>query len=366
MSADVLSINVQLAFPGFALDVRADLPPRGVTALFGPSGSGKSTLLRMIAGFQRPDNGQISLGGQRWFDAVQRLDVPAHRRPVGFMFQQPLLFGHLDVAGNLRFAERRRAAGAHPIRYADVVEALDLAALLHRRVQALSGGERQRVALGRTLLSAPSLMLLDEPLSGLDRGRKREIIPYLERAFARFDIPALYVSHDLEEVTRIADETLVMAEGRLLAQGPTARIIERLDLQAVTGRFEAGVLLDAVVTGHDERLQLTHVTIGADSLTMPMIDRLAPGDAVHLRVRARDVSLATQRPEGLSIRNILAGTISAIALEPQTAFAEVTVQLAGAHLRARITRAAVEELGLHNGQNVFALVKSVSFDRRLA
>lgn len=365
MSADALTLGFTVTFPDFTLSVEEALALGGVTAVFGPSGCGKSSFLRAIAGFQRPDAGRILWREQSWFDDTRRIDVPPHRRPVGFMVQQPLLFGHLSVAGNLDYAQRRRLPDAPAIARDDVIAALDIGPLLSRRPSGLSGGERQRVALARTLIGAPRLLLLDEPLTGLDRARKRAILPYLERALRDFGIPALYVSHDIEEVSRLADTTLLMAQGRIIARGPTADVLERIDLQSVTGHFEAGVLLDVTVTGHDPRLQLTTLALGPDRIVMPMVAGVAAGEALRIRVRARDVALALEPPRGVSIRNILAGNISEIIPEPETAFAEVRIDLAAGHLRARITRASLEELGLVPGTPVHALVKSVSFDRRL-
>lgn len=366
MSADrpppePLRLRLHLEVPGFRLDVDEALEPAGITAVFGASGSGKSTLLRCIAGFEKPAEGRIALGNAVWLDTAAGIDVPAYRRPVGFMFQDARLFGHLDVAGNLAFAARR--AGAAGIEREAVIEAFDLEPLLHRRVDALSGGERRRVALGRTLLRAPRLLLLDEPLTGLDRERKADILGYLESIPRQFRIPTLYVSHDIDEVAALADDMLVLAGGRVQMHGSAAAVVERLDLQPITGRFEAGVLVEGRVRGHDQRLHLSFVDVADDELTLPSIDRVPVGESVRLRIRARDVAIATERPVGLSIRNVLPGTVAEVVSDAEAGFAEVWVQLSGVRLRARVTLAAVEALDLRPGQEVFALVKSVSFER---
>ncbi|MFW6093864.1 MAG: TOBE domain-containing protein, partial [Pseudomonadota bacterium] len=178
----------------------------------------------------------------------------------------------------------------------------------------------------------------------------------------RFGIPALYVSHDIDEVARLADRLLVLADGRVRTHGETTDVVERLDLQPVTGRFEAGVLVEGRVEHHDRRLHLTEVAVGDDAVVMPLASRLAPGAPVRLRIRARDVALATVRPEGLSIRNVLPGTLTELVAEPESAFVEARVALSGARLRSRITRAAAEALALRPGMSVYALVKSVSFE----
>jgi len=358
-----LSIRLRVVYRGFDLEIDDAIELEGVTAIFGASGSGKSTLLRAIAGFERPVSGRIAFGEDVWFDAAERIDVAPHRRPVGMLFQDARLFDHLDVAGNLAFGERRRGREGGRFSRDDVVVALDLDGLLGRRIESLSGGERQRVALARTLLSSPDLLLLDEPLSGLDRERKAEILPYLEDVTRRFRIPTLFVSHDIDEVARLADRVWVFAAGRLQTSGPTAAIVERLDLQPLTGRFEAGVLVEGRVARHDPRLHLTFVDLHGDEFTMPLMDRLAPGDPVRFRIRARDVAVATQRPEGLSIRNVLPGRIADLVHVPESGSVEAFIQLREDRIRARLTLAAVEELGLEVGSSVFALVKSVSFER---
>lgn len=359
----LLAVRARVERGGFVLDVDDAIPLEGVTAIFGPSGSGKSTLLRAIAGFDRPVAGRIAFGDTLFFDRQSGVDLRPHERSVGMLFQDARLFEHLDVSGNLGYGEKRRGRQLSRWTRREVVDALDLASLEGRRMSGLSGGERQRVALGRTLLSNPDLLLLDEPLSGLDRERKAEILPYLEDVTRRFGIPTLYVSHDIDEVARLADRVWVFAEGRLQTSGSTAEIVERLDLQPLTGRFEAGVLVEGRVARHDTRLRLTFVDLHGDTLTMPLVDRLEPGDPVRLRIRARDVALATRRPEGLSIRNILPGRIVDLVREPGSGSVEAFVELRSDRIRARLTLAAVEELELAIGDPVFALVKSVSFER---
>jgi molybdate transport system ATP-binding protein len=240
-SADVLAFDVRVRLGEFELEASGSLDTGRVTAVFGPSGSGKSTLLRVLAGLERRASGRLSFGREVWLDSDRRVDVPAHLRPVGYMFQEARLFGHLSGAGNLRYAERRacrfrRAAGGGEERpvatFEEVVDALDLEPFLKRRPSSLSGGECQRLALGRTLLAQPRLLLLDEPLSALDARRKWEILPYLEALHPRFGVPTLYVSHSVNEVSLLADRILVLEDGRVTAQGPTAEVLERIDLGA--------------------------------------------------------------------------------------------------------------------------------------
>ena len=363
MSAARLEIDARTVFETATVQVALDERLDGITALFGPSGGGKSTLLRMVAGLETACTGRIAFDGELWLDSARRLRRAPHRRPVGMVFQDGRLFDHLDVAGNLRFAARRAGRDAR-VGLAEVVAALDLEPLLGRVPGGLSGGERQRVALGRTLLTSPRLLLLDEPLSALDIGRKAEILPYLRDVPARFGIPAIYVSHAIEEVAQLASQVIVLAEGTVRATGPVEEVLSRVDLQGITGRFEAGALLTARVVGDDPGYQLTILDLEGQRLFMPRIARLQDGQTIRLRLRARDVTLATSRPESISTGNILTGTVAEIAAEQDTAFAEVFVRIGAQQLRARVTRKAVDTLALRKDAPVYAIVKSASFDRR--
>lgn len=358
-----LSIEADIAFGAFDLKLSERLGLDGITALFGPSGCGKTTLLRIIAGLERNARGRIAFENEVWLDRKAGIFMPPHKRGVGYVFQDTRLFPHLSVLGNLRYAARRSSGVKSRIDEAGVVAALDLAPLLSRRPASLSGGERQRVAIGRTLLTRPRLLLMDEPLAALDVQRKGEIMPYIERLPGAFGVPVIYVTHTIDEVARLAQRMVVLAAGRKVAEGSVTEVLERLDLQPATGRFEAGVLLTARIVGHDSAFRLTRLDHHGQAIYMPMVG-IGIGSEVRLRVRARDVSLATERPKGISVRNILAGSIVQIEEEPETAFAETLVDIGGARLRARVTRAAVAELALAPGKPVFALVKAIALDRR--
>lgn len=227
---------------GFRLDVEFSLPGRGVTALVGPSGSGKTTLLRCIAGLERLP-GRLVVGGEVWRDA--RTFLAPHRRAVGYVFQEASLLAHLSVLENLEFG-LKRTPGASRARLVEVVGSLGLGDLLQRSPARLSGGERQRVAIGRALLAQPRLLLLDEPLAGLDPEAKAEILPYLQGLHDSLAIPMLYVSHDAAEVARIADRLLVMRDGRI-APGPAAAAGDAEQLVKALDRDRLEVLAAAAL-----------------------------------------------------------------------------------------------------------------------
>ena len=359
-----LSVSVRLSLGEFALDVDHGIALQGLTALLGPSGSGKTTLLRVIAGLERRARGRVAYGDEVWQGDGGARFVPAHRRGVGYVFQEARLFPHLSVEGNLRFAERRSRTVASGIGSDEVIRALDLAALLARHPASLSGGERQRVAIARTLLARPRFLLMDEPLAALDSPRRMEILPYIARLPEAFRVPVLYVTHAVEEAARLASRVLVLAAGRPVAAGPIAEVLERLDFEPL-GRFEASVVFTAKVSGHDREYGLTLLEHRGQRLVMPRV-AVDPGRDLRLRVRARDIVLATVRPEGISARNVLEGWVAAVAEEGSSAVAEVLVDIGGARLRARVTRQAVAELALRPGARVYAIIKAIAFDRRAA
>ncbi|HMB51899.1 MAG TPA: molybdenum ABC transporter ATP-binding protein [Thermoanaerobaculia bacterium] len=362
----MLSFDLQVRLGAFDLAAAAEIDTARVTAVFGPSGSGKSTLLRILAGLERNAEGRLSFDGESWLDSRRRVDLPAHRRPVGYMFQEARLFPHLSAEGNLRYAKRRARRLRQVVGFGEVVDALDLAPLLPRRVDGLSGGERQRVALGRTLLAQPRLLLLDEPLSALDASRKMEILPYLEALHPRFGIPTLYVSHSVDEVALLADRMLVLTDGRVTAEGRTGEILESLDLGPHAGRSGTATVVEARVVRHDDDYQLTWLDLAGQPLVVPRRGRFEEGEEACVVIRARDVSLATSRPQGVSIQNVLAGTVAEMREAAGSAFAEVSVDLGPHRLLARITRRSLDHLGLREGDPVFALLKSVSLSKMRA
>ena len=357
-------LEVELGGSVGALELAASFsaPAGETTAVFGPSGSGKTTLLRAISGLTRL-TGRVTLGGLVWQDDHRARFTPPHRRRVGFAFQEPALFAHLSIVGNLRYAERRSDAPGPRTApsFEDVVETLGLAEHLGRTPAGLSGGERQRVSLARALLSNPSVLLLDEPLSALHRPARREILPWLRALGERSGMVILYVSHDLGEVVEIAHRIAPIAGGAVSAATPAAESLAELEPEDATSRFEASTVLTATVRRRLPDLGLSELDLGGQPLRAPGL-QTPVGTAARLRVRARDVALATALPEAISIRNVLRGQILSISEPPAGPFAEVLVEVADQRVRARITRDARADLRLAPGDDVFALLKTVAFD----
>lgn len=357
-AAPGIHARLQLARADFTLDVALDLPGRGITALFGASGSGKTTCLRAMAGLERAPGGRVSVPGEVWQDDAAGVWMPPHRRALGYVFQEASLFAHLSVRGNVTFGLQRVPPGQHRIALEQAVELLGIGALMERTPNTLSGGERQRVAIARALATSPRLLLLDEPLAALDLARKQEILPWLERLRDELDIPMLYVSHAPDEVARLADTLVVLAAGRVLAAGPVAEVLSRLDLPITVGE-DAGVLLDGVVAERDARWHLCRVAFDGGSLWIR--DGGAPlGHRARVRVLARDVSLALTRPEGSSIVNALPGTVAQIADDAHPGQAMLGVRVQNQLFLARLTRRSVHTLGLTVGAPVWLQVKSAA------
>lgn len=358
---ETLSLDCDLGLPGFRLRGGLRLPMEGVGALFGPSGSGKTTLLRVLAGLEQGNRGRLALGDTVWQDASAGTFVPPHRRGIGFVFQDALLFPHLSVRSNLVYGFRRRRGDGRTADPAQVIDLLDLGSLLDRRPWRLSGGERQRVALGRAVLSAPRLLLLDEPLASLDAARREEILPFIESLARELRIPMLYVTHAIEEVLRLASRIVLIDRGEIVAAGPLDEITNRLELRAYTGRLDAGSVVAVRVIGQEPGQGITRLGFTGGALTAPSID-LPLGAELNIRIRSRDVAVALAPPSGTSILNILPGRVVRMAGEDGP---HVHVLLdVGVPLWARIMRKSVADLDLREGKPVYALLKAVAVDQR--
>ena len=303
--ADINQIRLKLPRAQFDVDVDLQLSGKGITVLFGPSGSGKTSILRCVAGLERAASGFVRIGDAVWQDDEQGLFVPTWRRPLGYVFQEASLFEHMDVQRNLEYGLRRTAQSADRNTLDEAVDLLGIRALLKRRPQALSGGERQRVAIARALVTEPRLLLLDEPLASLDLHRRREIMPWLERLRDQLAIPMLYVTHSMAELSRLADEVVVLDKGQAVASGPISEVLAQGDLPALADD-EAGTVIQGVVQECNSRWHLARVQLSAGSVLV-RDSGLAPGNPVRLRILARDVSLTLDEPTRSSIQNHLPG-----------------------------------------------------------
>ncbi len=357
MNADS-TIHVRYVLPReqFTLDIELDLPLRGITGVFGASGAGKTSLLRCIAGLERPSVGKLVVAGDVWQDDATNTWRAVHERDIGYVFQEPRLFAHLDVRGNIEYGlKRRKHNGSADVEH--VVALLGIEPLLERKPDELSGGEAQRVAIARALLCAPRFVLMDEPLASLDQARKEEILPFLDRLHAAAEVPIVYVSHNTDEVSRLCDHLVVIDHGRVVADGQIQSVLTRMDVPILAGE-EAGSIVQGSVAAYDDADDLTRLSFSGGELWVPGGTH-EPGSPVRLRIRANDVSLCRERPGQSTILNILPAVVEEIQSD-RGASARVLLLIGEERVVARITRRSIRELGLKQGDSVFAQIKSVA------
>jgi molybdate transport system ATP-binding protein len=359
-----IHLQVRLSRVEFLLDVNLQLPAQGITAIFGPSGSGKTTLLRATAGLEKMAQGLIQIGSRIWLDTHQGIHLPTWQRPLGYVFQESSLLPHLDVQQNLNFGLKRALKSSDRALFDATqsmqtsIELLGIETLLKRMPDQLSGGERQRVAIARAVAMQPKLLLMDEPLASLDEARRQEIFPWLIRLRDELKMPMLYVTHSLEEVTRLADHLVVLDQGKTMAQGSVADVLTQVGNPLRAGD-DAGALIAGHIGAIDSQWHLSRVDFEGGSVWMR--DAGMPiGKAVRICILARDVSLATAEPHHTSIQNHVRGIIQSITPDAHPSQVRVVLKCGAEELMARVTKRSVNELALQVGQFVWAQVKSVA------
>ena len=344
----------------FTLEAVFKAPATGITMLFGPSGCGKTTVLRCIAGLIHVEDGLCDVAGEIWQDRSGAF-VPTHKRALGYVFQEASLFPHLSVRKNLLFGAPDKKHDGPMIDFDEVVDLLGIRALLDRSPRNLSGGERQRVGIGRALLTQPKVLLMDEPLSALDRKTKDEILPFIEKLRDHFALPIFYVTHDMAEVERLGDQMVLMEQGHVVAAGPLEELQSDPSLPLSTAR-DAAVSFEGIVQASDEAYGLVTLKVRGGMLAAPAA--LAPvGERRRIRVIASDVSLTREAPGPSSILNVLPARV--VSMKPlDTNEVVVVVALGadgtGARLLARVMRKSWRELGFAEGMSVYAQVKAVA------
>ena len=352
-----LQMRYALARQRFALDIDLALPMRGIIGMFGVSGAGKTTLLRCIAGLERPQAAFLAVDDDVWDDARNGYVRPVRDREVGYVFQEPRLFAHLDVRGNLEYGRKRAGTHGHAPSLDSVVDLLGLGDLLQQSPAELSGGEAQRVAIGRALLRAPRLILMDEPLASLDAGRKAEILPFLDRLHAESSTPIIYVSHNIDEVCRLCDYLVVIDDGQVSASGELREMLVRMDVPQLSGD-EAGSVIVGEVASYDAEYDLTGIAFSGGQLRVPG-HHGDPGKPLRLRVRANDISLCREPPGQTTILNVLDATIDEVQ-EVRGASRLLRLKVGDEFLLARVTRRSCAELGLQPEDAVTAQIKAVA------
>ena len=342
---------------GFALDVTFTAEP-GVTILFGASGSGKTTILRCVAGLVRPDGGRIAIADRVLFDTGTGIDVPVPARRIGYVFQQLALFPHLTVAGNIGYGLAALAKDERRARIAEAAGSFRLGALLNRRPSEISGGERQRAALARALVTRPTALLLDEPLSALDYAIQLHIMDDLRRWNAERRIPILYVTHSHREAFALGERLIALERGRILASGSPHEVLDHPSQAPLAELAGFENVFDATVTARHERSGTMHCELSGTSTELEVPAGVAPvGAPIRVAIRAGDILVADREPVGLSARNVLKGEVVDFLMHGPTV---VTTVDAGARFVVHLTPGGAETLALRSGARVWLVIKTYS------
>ena len=354
----MLDVNLQKKQGKFKVETAFVSNGAGVTALFGHSGAGKTSVINMIAGLSHPDDGHIVVNDRCLFDAEKGINISPDKRRFGYVFQDARLFPHLSVRANLEYGMKRVSLKDRFIQFDQVVDLLGISHLLKRRPATLSGGEKQRVAIGRSLLTSPVLLMMDEPLASLDAARKTEVLPFIGRLASELSVPILYVSHSMDEILNLADTLVFLSNGKSVASGSVEEVTARHDFQRLTGRSDAGVVFSTEVESHDLSSGLTRLRFTGGLLSVPKVE-IPAGDVVRARIHPRDVGIALEAFPRTSFQNIFKGIVEEVTDPHDGALVDVRLDI-GAPLLATITPNARQELDLKPGMPVFAMIKSVS------
>lgn len=347
-----LEVALQKRLGDFRFEVAFEVEGSRV-GIFGKSGSGKSTLVTLLAGLQSPDGGQIRLDGETLYDSRQGIWVSPERRRIGVVFQHAHLFPHMNVQRNLLYGYQRTPCAERKIDPVALCSVLGIEHLLERGVSTLSGGERQRVALGRAMLACPRLILMDEPLTGLDEGLKYQILPYLKAVFAEFGIPLLFISHSLNEMRLMTDEVLVFEQGRLAAQTSAEALARRL-----MGTSQVGYI--NLLTLRRPRLldDLWEYDWGSSSL---VLSEDARAEEALFEISSKDITLFKRHPEASSARNILHCRVAGM-FETGNRIG-VELDCSGQTLISQVVHDAARTLDIQPGRELFAIIKASAFRR---
>ncbi|MEX5381699.1 molybdenum ABC transporter ATP-binding protein ModC [Cronobacter muytjensii] len=349
----MLELNFTQMLGNHRLTVNETLPGSGITAVFGVSGAGKTSLINAISGLTRPQHGRIALNDRVLSDTETETFLPPEKRRIGYVFQDARLFPHYKVRGNLKYGMAKEMAG----QFDKLVTLLGIEPLLDRLPGTLSGGEKQRVAIGRALLTAPELLLLDEPLASLDVPRKRELLPYLQRLAREINIPMLYVSHSLEEILHLADKVLVLEQGEVKAFGSLEEIWGSSVMHPWLPPEQQSSVLKVTVLEHHPHYAMTALALGDQHLWVNRVEKPLQ-TPLRIRIQASDVSLVLQPPLQSSIRNILRARVAQC--YDDNGQVEVQLEVGSRTLWARISPWARDELAIKPGLWLYAQIKSVS------
>ncbi len=354
----MIRVNIKQRLGHFVLDINTQIPSVGICAFFGRSGSGKTSIINAISGLSTPDEGYIEIDDLVIFDHKKKINVPPEQRNIGYVFQDARLFPHMNTKKNLLYGSKAKKLIHSEVLFNEVVQLLDLDHLLNRYPNQLSGGEKQRIAIGRALLAAPRLLLMDEPTAALDLPRKQELLSYLIKLVAKMQIPIIYVSHQLEEVLHLADHLLLIEKGEVRAKGSLYDVWNNTLLQPWFGTQTRSALVTVKLLAHDHQYKLTQVDLSGQNLWLPFVDK-ALGALLRLRIYAKDISIVKTHPTDSSIRNIFSVIIVAIEKKPDSSECLLSLKVGEHIVFANITCWAADELDIAVGDSIYAQLKNV-------
>lgn len=350
----MLKLKLLQQLGNLTLNVNLDLPNKGITAIFGRSGAGKSSLINLIAGLSTAQAGFIELNGRVLFDSQNGINLPPEKRNIGYVFQEHRLFPHYSVEKNLKYGYKRSDSAD----FLQIVELLGIISLLNRYPASLSGGEKQRVAIGRALLSSPDILLMDEPLSALDLPRKQELLDYLDKLASQLNIPILYVSHSLEEIVRLADQLVLLNNGKVMEFDSVANVWHSLAFADWQPNNQRISLLELPIKEQQPSYNMLGLGLNEQRLWINQLPRHQIGENLRVTIASKDVSISLQKPMQSSIRNVLKGYIQKI--ETHLDRVDLAVLLEDQTIWSTISLWSFDELSLKEGQAVYIQVKSVS------
>lgn len=357
----MVEVEIKLSRKNFDVEIRENFT-NGITGIFGPSGSGKTTLLHAISGLAKPDKGKITIGDNVVFSAENKINVPVEKRNIGYVFQEGRLFPHMTVAKNLMYGIKKNAP--NKIQFEEVVELLNLGYILKSKPAQISGGERQRTALGRSLLSSPDILLLDEPFSAVDTRLRQQILPFIIRIQQKVKVPILIVSHDLPDLLKLSNKICVIKNGKCLGHDDFFQLLKQEEIKQIMGAGEIinSVSLEVETVDFKNGLTILWDGFGPNRVKVKSdVDKTGYiiGQRLNFFVNADDIALSVEKPSGLTIQNQLKGKVKDIVDLGSSVLCKIDV---GFDITAEITTSSLNKLQLQIGSNVWCLFKSVAVE----
>ena len=342
----------------FKSNINLSFSDSNIIAITGLSGSGKSTIAKVICGLVKPKTGHIIINNKILYCSKNNINLPPHLRNIGMVFQEPRLFSHMSVKNNLLYGQRRNTLFDQK-KFNKIIKILGIEKILDRNIFNLSGGEAQRISIGRALLSEPKILILDEPLTGLDTPRQNKIMKIIKEINKKMAVPILFISHSIDEIIFIAEKIIIIENGRAVAQGSIEEIISYKKLSYFNRGNTSYSLIKGIIRQHNKDNLSTIIDVdGIELVTKYISDKTNTHQIIKLY--SKDVSIATNIPKNISINNILETKIKKIKITKQTGTVEIHLRLGKQEIISEITLFSLQKLKLKVNMKVYALVKAIS------